>query len=408
MEQLEYKDNNNYYKYKVFNYKINIIHPLIEIKRFNELNKINKLLQNINENLDIFNFIITLISLNKNNLDPLIPSKITKEDLKIYKKYIDVNKKQCDIITKECLTSINNVNIYVKNNFNNDTYKFKKTINKNLIELQVNDIRFIIPDVLYNKMINKFELVKNKSIKYNLDNISLDELLWCIIYRYNILNLWNSIQLAVLPSIYEELITKFNCKLELFGSAMNHTIFHFCSLFYDLEKYFGSIGNFFNVELIKGFYLVNPPFDFYIMNETCKKIINSLNKNKHLSFFVTIPVWDNNGIEIINKNCNGKKKKIYKTDFEGYKLLKKNKHLIFNNIYCKENFKYFDYLNYKELNVAPTHVIILSNIYKKIVLSSLKKFKHITISQNGGSNNYYNKYMKYKFKYLYLKNINYI
>lgn len=47
---------------------------------------------------------------------------------------------------------------------------------------------------------------------------------------------------------------KHKCNAESPGPTINTPPKYFCSMFYDPEKYFGSIGNFFNCNIKKGFY----------------------------------------------------------------------------------------------------------------------------------------------------------
>ena len=45
------------------------------------------------------------------------------------------------------------------------------------------------------------------------------------------------------------LFKSYGVNFELYGSAINALSDNYCSLFYDIEKYFGSKGNFFDIEL---------------------------------------------------------------------------------------------------------------------------------------------------------------
>jgi hypothetical protein len=140
---------------------------------------------------------------------------------------------------------------------------------------------------------------------------------------------------------------------------MNHNLKHFCSLFYDLEKYFGSRGNFFNLKPIKGFYLMNPPFNENIINIAINKYLKNLQNNSKIKLFISIPIWDKKGRDWVNKNC----KQTVKTNYNDQPIIKKiysSKQLIYEKKYCKENFYYFDYISFKKINATPTYIFVLS------------------------------------------------
>ena len=48
---------------------------------------------------------------------------------------------------------------------------------------------------------------------------------------------------------------------EGFASAFNHYCKYYCSMFYDIEKYFGSLGPYQNITYIKGIFMLNPPYE---------------------------------------------------------------------------------------------------------------------------------------------------
>ena len=48
---------------------------------------------------------------------------------------------------------------------------------------------------------------------------------------------------------------------ELFASPLNHTLGRFCSIWKDVDRYFGSLGSAFDLFPPTGSFEVNPPFD---------------------------------------------------------------------------------------------------------------------------------------------------
>jgi hypothetical protein len=67
----------------------------------------------------------------------------------------------------------------------------------------------------------------------------------------------------------------------------------FGSFFYDIDQYFGSLGNFFNIDTTKGYYEINPIFDICLIDRMFVKLLDSLetaDKNKNpLLFLLIIP-----------------------------------------------------------------------------------------------------------------------
>ena len=126
----------------------------------------------------------------------------------------------------------------------------------------------------------------------------MDIIIWIIIFRYQLLGS-NNHQLAILPNIILNMNNDYGLSFECFASAINTSLKNYCSIYYDLEKYFGSQGNFFNIDIIEGTYSFNPPYQKDIMDNGIKKLFTLLKKandnNKKLTFIMTIPIWDKEG-----------------------------------------------------------------------------------------------------------------
>jgi hypothetical protein len=302
MEIKKYSNDKCSYIYKIIKYN-DIINPDLEIERYNIINK-NNCIKNI----------ISNISNNKNNFDPVVPDIYYEEKLKNYKNMIG-----------EKVKYENNKLIYKDKSINLHNKLYKKICNDLVIKLP--------------------------------KDVHINTIIWCILYRYEYLSLLNMVQLAILPEQYNFLSNKYGACLELFGSLMNHKLKYFCSLFYDLEKYFGSRGNHFNITLIKGFYLLNPPFTEDMINLSLTNMLNNLEKNKNIGYFISIPIWDISGRLWVNKNCKIKVKTGYK-DLPIIKKLLNNKKLKWCKKYCKEKYQYFDYLSFKKINAAPTYLFL--------------------------------------------------
>jgi hypothetical protein len=81
-----------------------------------------------------------------------------------------------------------------------------------------------------------------------------------------------------------------NKNTELFGSAFNTSSIKYCSMFYYIEQYFGSMGNFFSLKISPGIYNVNPPFNHLLIYDTIQKLEQHLQYNNSI-FNIFLPDW---------------------------------------------------------------------------------------------------------------------
>lgn len=70
------------------------------------------------------------------------------------------------------------------------------------------------------------------------------------------------------------------CDFETFAAPLNTFSKHYFSVFYDIDKYFGSYGNFFTSSLKSGIYLANPVNDPTFVTESYKYIMKTINGTK--------------------------------------------------------------------------------------------------------------------------------
>jgi len=240
-----------------------------------------------------------------------------------------------------------------------DDIELIKKEKERYIVISYGDDHVEVYNKLYNKLVRKHESTKAKF----KDNYNVDVLIWCLVKRYIYLKSYNQ-QLAVHPQTMKEMKQKFKVGFELFGSALNTYFDKYCSLFYDIEKYFGSFGslNFFTP--IKGNYTMNPPFDENLIKNSAKMIISSLKKSKdNLRIFIWIPVWDSNGMEHIKKTC--KDSKIYMQNiygkYEGLEIIEKSGFMKCKRIICMQDITYYNYMWFKNKIAANTYLITLDN-----------------------------------------------
>lgn len=186
--------------------------------------------------------------------------------------------------------------------------------------------------------------------KYIGDKYLFDNYMSLLILRYSVLGTENQ-HLSFPP----QLVLKFNINVELFGSPFNTTSNNFCSPFFDIEKYFGSVGNFFDYELKSDKnYTFNPPYIEEFMNEATKKLLHQLDCIKNYFIIVNIPVWDSESQKKYKFKDNNLK-------FEAYSLLKNSSHFHSETICYKEIHKYYNYFTNSFISVSNTHTMILTD-----------------------------------------------
>ena len=410
--------DNTEYKYVNITYEINDISALLELKRYSLIKKIKDDCKTyFNENkldIDINNILPRWIMLQFNNkthyIDPILPyngcdNTQLKKDLYIFSNKTlsetKINKIIKDLnLTDSFNKSIEELKVFIKTEFykcnlfeplfnithDDNFYTFtlyflKKNINKysdfgvyitpSVIGTSEQNIKthellkfaeYKLHKNVFEKMFSKYELNKSNKL-HKLKNDNFIKLVLCVILRYNSLESYNQ-QLAILPDLNKFLHRKYGIDFELFGSSINHFYSNYCSLFYDLEKYLGSKGNFNLLTIKKGFYVANPPFDEEIMKNMANTLINTLKTTKdELSFFITIPVWDN--LEY------GK--------FEAIEIIKKSPYLKHIEVIKKNRAKFFDYIKNKYINPCDIYIILLQNKKGSVVYPIKKDIDKILV-----------------------------
>ena len=240
-----------------------------------------------------------------------------------------------------------------RNNIDVLFYKYKIDLLYNIKDIRLKNIleNILIPNDIYIKMVNNY----NNNMEF------IDIYIWIIIFRYQLLGS-NNHQLAILPKIIKNMEKNYNLSFECFASAINTSQKNYCSIFYDIEKYFGSHGNFFNFTPTEGTFSCNPPYEKEIIYKCIYKIFNHLeysnNKKYKLTFIITIPIWDIEGQKLINQ----KQHKIDYGDFDIIQKIKESKYFIGLRMILKENFTYIDhnFKLYKNKTIQNTYIIILS------------------------------------------------
>jgi|LakMenE18May11ns_1017448.scaffolds.fasta_scaffold9955141_4 hypothetical protein len=392
----------------------------LEIQRYKEIKKIKKetemtLKNHINANaapnIDINSLLPKWFMLQyaygAEQKDPIIPYNANKyNQLKIDLKNLYNINYTLELhnkinLTQKCNLAINNLNNNIINNLKIEIVKIDNyriyIITEELSLTEFNTTQYKIHKEIINKL--KLNYINKDNIKTKSDNIptisKFNELVICLIIRYNTLESYNQ-QLAVYPQFYKHMKTKYNINTELFASSLNFFFPNYCSLYYDLEQHFGSLGNFseFNITN-EDFYVANPPFDESIMTNMSIKILKWLsNSTRGLNFFITIPVWDEN-------SKYGR--------YEALEILKKSPYITFITKLEKHHSKFFDYYENKYKFPCKMYFILLQNKLgrdKYPIKNELLNTIHIMFRLNkqiGGirapENNESNKIISYKIQH---------
>lgn len=268
-----------------------------------------------------------------------------------------------------------NVSKYLKKSYQN--FKNLANINIPLNKIIINDEiilsvmyddrehKIICSNLLYSRLYNKLKINNLVSI----DNY--DIYIFCLIFRYSYLDSGNQ-QLAINSNI-KYLFKKCNVNFELYGSAINTISDYYCSLWIDIERYFGSQGNFFEIKINKGVYWCNPPYLEIIMENTSKKIINILNNKNDVAFIITIPVWDiytkNKELSSITRHVNKHTNQKMHKDYKIYYHLKP---FIKDELFIpKFRIPYFNHKQNKKIFACNTYMILVYNNINNNVVQCL-------------------------------------
>lgn len=257
----------------------------------------------------------------------------------------EIQSKLCHHNNKKCHYEIKNIleRFLISKNIEKAHSEFKE---KSWLFFKNVDLKTIVD--------NTFDKLENPKIKYtkvDLDEIQLNRFRmypsnfkilqkgirdgkWSeadvkiMILRYES-HLIGSQQWSIPQKQYDYLHKKYNAQYEAFASPLNSRLMgkgKFCSMFYDTDKKFGSLGDFFKVDMIQGDYtcwVLNPPFIESFMVLSFKKQFESIKKakkqGKDLVIFGIMPAWK---------------------DSEAYKMLEKYKDLKFIETLEKNTYFY--------------------------------------------------------------------
>ena len=332
--------------------------------------------ENFNSNIDAFL---------PNNYNEINSLRLMLTDLVKYDLTIENPDKLIEILLNKLLKYFGEqivlLQSYKKSSYYNEN-RGKYVIHKKTISQKRDDLEFKF--YKYSIKIN-FE-IKDKRLSNILDNLLIpvdechklmknysgknqyaDDYIWIILFRYQLLGS-NNHQLGVKPDIMKKMNENYNLNYECFASSINCTFEHYCSIYFDIERYFGSFGSFFNLIPIKGTFGLNPPYQKEIIEMALSKALGHLEdsfKNENeLTFIITIPIWDNEGKQKMKEQFNNNLPQ-QNIDYGDFEIINKVKQSPFHKItrmIAKENFTYIDhnFKLFKNKTIQNTYVIIIS------------------------------------------------
>ena len=299
-------------------------------------------INDINENI-----LLQYLFFNKN-----IENSTTLRNTSYYKKMIyEYNEKKIRITPDKILAIdnaiINSNKTFFKQCQTDSNYTINLQINKKItnpkftnihcsITLQNNEY-FIIKYRDYIKVISinrYYKLIKNYDKPFPYDIIRL-------LLRYSIFDM-SSQQWSIGDNLYEDISEIFNISFEMFASPLNFNMNMFCSIFYDTDHIFGSLGSFYKLNIdkflnqnIKGVFF-NPPYLPLLMKKCTNQCLNMLNDMNKLKVDFTIvsflPNWDD--ADYIKNFINSKYTIAYKIVNKGnYILHEKDKGKLINGTF---------------------------------------------------------------------------
>ncbi len=159
-----------------------------------------------------------------------------------------------------------------------------------------NDDYYIIKYRDYIKIISVkryFKLINNYDKPYPYDIIRM-------LLRYSIFDM-SSQQWSIGDNLYDDISDIFDIGFEMFASPLNFNMNMFCSIFWDTDHTFGSIGSFYNLDIdkflnqnIKGVFF-NPPYLPILMRNSTLQCLDIINKMNKIEFDFTVvsflPNW---------------------------------------------------------------------------------------------------------------------
>jgi hypothetical protein len=344
-----YNDQDYSYIYQSKLPQINILNPVLENYRHKLVSNFMREFMDIMINSGIFarrftdknkniksekaftRWLIIQISLGKATIDPLIPNQLDDDHFDQIqvdmKNWMDIEieddvKEELVSKTVEALNIEEKLEMMIK-----DILKF---VEKNKIKTEdFQGVKIYKKDIGPDYILSIDNLKKIKISKHNYGRIKLlydhqlsfaDRVrqmnddrkflyyLYILLLRYETLGPGGSRQGAMSQELFNDMNDLIG-SFELYAGAINSSSNNYTSLFYDIEKHFGSRGNVFSFKPIRGFYQANPPCDETVVEMSIDFAIRWLNDSEEpLVILILVPPWDDDDVDYQFSSFQGNNK----------------------------------------------------------------------------------------------------
>jgi len=204
---------------------------------------------------------------------------------------------------------------------------------------------------------------------YSGDPKMMNTYITILLSRYDACGI-NNKHYAVPPKVIEYS----GARTELFGSPFNTCCAEYCSPFPDIEKYFGSLGSFFDIGLLSsGIYFMNPPYDEQFIYDAVIKVLQSLETKAEIIVIANLPMWDAESQE------SHKGRRFTDKPFRALQELEKSRFIKSRAMLRYENHLFYDYYSGKLIPTADTHLIVLGNTTYK---TTAQEIANVWAAQN--------------------------
>ena len=282
-------------------------------------------------------------------------------------KLVSKNKKEKDILQNNLSVWISLNQMERKESYD-PFFPYKAKYNDGLVKNLIDNAKLSESKAI--KTMKEFNLPKlcddacdeikeyeSKKQNYNGDMKYFLEKVFCVMLRYETLS-GKSHQFAMETKFKDALRKEYNVNIELFGSPINFYYDYFGSLFYDTDKYFGSLGSFHNININEGFIIANPPYEELLLDKMVQKFIKNIKKeSKPISISFGLPKW-------------GKYRK-----FDAIELTKNSKYTKFYRCMNREVFWYDTFT--KKRMIIPEHCRTVIQNSKGEIKFNLNKFNNL-------------------------------
>lgn len=312
----------------------------------------------------------------------LFPKKKCINDYKkIFKYDISYNWKISDSEFNQIIHTFISINHECKHDMKNEieiTNFIKvnpiiQTNNDNIVILTIGEKKFKLSKKHYNRLQSMF--IGNKSDTNIMICILLTRYEYYGILKEGICLSTND----VYEFIHKEKIE--NKTLEAFAGTLNSNLSNYCSLFYDIEKKFGSKGSFFNISIDKYDIIIsNPPYITSVMDDSSHLLVNFLKLDQKF-VIVIIPDW--RSVDEYNKDSskqisiNEHMQERAIIPYNSYKILRTCKY--FDNVICIGNYMYYNYFSDSQKKIRDNVLFVTLSSNKKNNFS--KKFSDFMIKK---------------------------